>query len=96
MKEFKTNKYYSNIYLRKELINQMKDYDKEMHERETNVINRTKISGTKLFENRVKKNLISDNEYEKQKIIDNLTKEYLEQMSNNDKFREWLKAKKPE
>lgn len=88
MKEVITNKYYANKYLIKEIKAQQLDIGKNIHERETNVIKRALICANNLITSRIKNKRMDDDDESKNKIIDELTTEYLKCMRESDKCRE--------
>ena len=88
----KTNKYYENMYLMKEISYQQKERDLPMTERESNVKARSLMCANKLIKSKIKNKLIDSECIEsKEEIINYITTKYLNEMYDNDKFIEQLK-----
>ena len=88
MKEVKTDPRFKLKFLIKEVKAQQKDLHKNLLERESNVINRALICANKLIVNRIKNKRMNDDDDEsKNKIINEITTEYLRCMRESDKCR---------
>jgi hypothetical protein len=94
MKEVKTNKYYSQKYLTKELKAQQLDIGKDINERESNAINRAIIYANNLIKSRIKNNRMEENDIEnKNKIIEETKAEYLNCIKIRDEYNEKMRKR---